>query len=274
MEKGHACTMCINPEDVVLDNLYDVVLVSTFVDDKKFHFIKKRYPDAIVILLASALGTNAATVLKKYGAKDYILKPFMMEQLLDKIEHYISYKLLEMQCKSYEKYLSHQFSDFDDDLTEDLELEFPLFVNTNNLKMIDAFVLEYIKNYHHSLYCISMKKESAIKELQSLSSDTFVYVTDFHTLNSSAKELFMQEIVQRKVLVANTTQEEISGFNILNLKNGENIFTHDSILQIEEYVKYIIRNFQDKFNDTELSRRLGISRKSVWEKRKRYAIAK
>ena len=33
-------------------------------------------------------------------------------------------------------------------------------------------------------------------------------------------------------------------------------------------------NFQDKYPDTELSRRLGISRKSLWEKRKKFGIEK
>ena len=33
-------------------------------------------------------------------------------------------------------------------------------------------------------------------------------------------------------------------------------------------------NFQDKFSDTKLSEKLGISRKSLWEKRKKFGIEK
>ena len=33
-------------------------------------------------------------------------------------------------------------------------------------------------------------------------------------------------------------------------------------------------HYQDKYPDTELSKKLGISRKSLWEKRKKYDIVK
>ena len=48
----------------------------------------------------------------------------------------------------------------------------------------------------------------------------------------------------------------------------------DSILTINDYVKMMVLNFQDKYPDTELSKRLGISRKSLWEKRKKFGIEK
>jgi len=48
----------------------------------------------------------------------------------------------------------------------------------------------------------------------------------------------------------------------------------DSILTINEYVKLMVSTFQDKYPDTELSKKLGISRKSLWEKRKKYGILK
>ncbi|EAI2944688.1 hypothetical protein IEC40_001809, partial [Campylobacter jejuni] len=46
------------------------------------------------------------------------------------------------------------------------------------------------------------------------------------------------------------------------------------ILTIDEYVKYVIINYQNIFPDTDLSKKLGISRKSLWEKRKKYEISK
>ena len=36
----------------------------------------------------------------------------------------------------------------------------------------------------------------------------------------------------------------------------------------------MVLSFQDKYPDTELSKRLGISRKSLWEKRKKFGIEK
>ncbi|MCW1548840.1 hypothetical protein OLS49_02640, partial [Campylobacter jejuni] len=48
----------------------------------------------------------------------------------------------------------------------------------------------------------------------------------------------------------------------------------NEILTIDEYVKYVIINYQNIFPDTDLSKKLGISRKSLWEKRKKYEISK
>ena len=46
------------------------------------------------------------------------------------------------------------------------------------------------------------------------------------------------------------------------------------ILTIDEYIQHIIVEFQSKYPDTELSKKLGMSRKSLWEKRKKYDLYK
>ena len=59
---------------------------------------------------------------------------------------------------------------------------------------------------------------------------------------------------------------------MIHLTNGNILgFSEQSI---EDYVKFIVLNYQHKFPDTELSKKLGISRKSLWEKRKKYDIFK
>jgi len=61
---------------------------------------------------------------------------------------------------------------------------------------------------------------------------------------------------------------------VLEIKSDDGVFEKGDILSIENYVKYIITKYQTKFPDTELSKKLGISRKSLWEKRKKYGISK
>ena len=45
-------------------------------------------------------------------------------------------------------------------------------------------------------------------------------------------------------------------------------------MTINDYVKLMVVSFQTKYPDTELSKKLGISRKSLWEKRKKFGIEK
>jgi transcriptional regulator of aromatic amino acid metabolism len=62
---------------------------------------------------------------------------------------------------------------------------------------------------------------------------------------------------------------------MITIKNDKRDISDDnSILSVEDYIKYIIKTYESKFPDTELSKRLGISRKSLWEKRKKYGISK
>ena len=64
------------------------------------------------------------------------------------------------------------------------------------------------------------------------------------------------------------------GHPVIEIKNENNVFDKGEILPIEDYVKFIVLNYQDKYPDTELSKKLGISRKSLWEKRKKYGLIK
>jgi DNA-binding NtrC family response regulator len=61
---------------------------------------------------------------------------------------------------------------------------------------------------------------------------------------------------------------------MIEIESESHLFDQGEILPIEEYVKYIMIHFQNRFPDTELSKKLGISRKSLWEKRKKYGIVK
>ncbi|MBK1993680.1 hypothetical protein FSE90_05375, partial [Campylobacter novaezeelandiae] len=71
-----------------------------------------------------------------------------------------------------------------------------------------------------------------------------------------------------------TALEKPMNFDYIDLKNDEKNINNNEILTIDEYVKYIILTYQNIFPDTDLSKKLGISRKSLWEKRKKYEISK
>jgi transcriptional regulator of acetoin/glycerol metabolism len=58
------------------------------------------------------------------------------------------------------------------------------------------------------------------------------------------------------------------------LVTSNTVTVNDSILTINDYVKMMVLKFQTKYPDTELSKKLGISRKSLWEKRKKFGIEK
>ena len=46
----------------------------------------------------------------------------------------------------------------------------------------------------------------------------------------------------------------------------------DQKLTIEDYTKAFIVRYQKQFNEQQLAEKLGITRKSLWEKRKKWGI--
>ena len=79
---------------------------------------------------------------------------------------------------------------------------------------------------------------------------------------------------KKKVAIQTSDFAQSAPFDELELSIRDKNFDIGEIVTIDEYIKYIIVNYQDKFPDTELSKKLGISRKSLWEKRKKYDVSK
>jgi transcriptional regulator of aromatic amino acid metabolism len=76
------------------------------------------------------------------------------------------------------------------------------------------------------------------------------------------------------VIFSSTESIEDAGIEMLELESDEGFVGGGEIYTIEDYVKNIVVSFQDKYPDVELSKKLGISRKSLWEKRKKHGIYK
>jgi hypothetical protein len=207
------------------------------------------------------------------GAKDYILKPFMIEELIRKIDHYQDYEKLKKRNEAYEKYLTHSFENTKHNQNLD-NVELPLFISSNFQKYADAFAFEYAQKENLSINFLSLSDSKALSELESLPQNSLIYIIDYQALKKGDKEQFCKLIEGKKAIVVSSDKIEDVDFPVIEIKSENNIFDKGEILPIEDYVKFIVLNYQDKYPDTELSKKLGISRKSLWEKRKKYDIIK
>ena len=86
----------------------------------------------------------------------------------------------------------------------------------------------------------------------------------------------MIKIIEDKNCIISTLEQE-NDFPFRKIEfNNENILLGgaSNIMTINDYVKMMVLSYQNKYPDTELSKKLGISRKSLWEKRKKLDIEK
>jgi len=272
-ELGHLCEMCTSTRDAIKSNNYDVVLLSTNINGQDFNPVIETFKKSIIILMVSYISNDTVSKPLSAGAKDYILKPFMIEELIRKINHYQDYEKLKKNNEAYEKYLSHTFSTVTTEYDYD-NLELPLLISSPYQKHADSFAFEYAKKKNMPLHFITLSDQKAIGEIESVSGNSIIYIIDLQTLKKGDRKALYSRIEGKKVIVSSTDKIEDEEFPVLEMKSENNIFDQGEILPIEDYVKFIVLNYQHKFPDTELSKKLGISRKSLWEKRKKYDIVK
>ena len=93
LDDGHNCDYVefVNLQSLTKD--YDVVLLSTSLDASICKSIIKKYAGtSIVLLLVSYISDETVTNPIKDGAKDYIMKPFLMDEL----ERFTTIKIVEL----------------------------------------------------------------------------------------------------------------------------------------------------------------------------------
>lgn len=85
----------------------------------------------------------------------------------------------------------------------------------------------------------------------------------------------LQNIIERAILISD--ENVISTSHLPEGLRSNTKFLGESLekkLTIEAYTKNFIMTYQDRYNENELAELLGITRKALWEKRKRWGIAK
>ncbi|WP_457744428.1 response regulator [Sulfurimonas sp.] len=272
-ELGHTCEMCTSTKDAISSNNYDVVLLSTNINGQDFNPVIDTFKHSIVILMVSYISNDTVSKPLSAGAKDYILKPFMIEELIRKIDHYQDYEKLKKRNEAYEQYLDYNFQSVNHN--QDINnVELPMFISSNFQKYSDAFAFEYAKKKDLAIHFITLNKAKAMNEINSLPQNAIAYIINYQTLKKGDKQKFCELIAGKKVIVSSSDKIEDVKYPVIEIKSESNVFDKGEILPIEDYVKFIVLNYQDKYPDTELSKKLGISRKSLWEKRKKYDIIK
>jgi len=269
-EEGNSCTHVSNIKEIDLTISYDVVLLSTNISSSDVHKIIVNFKNSIVILLVSYINDTTVTKPLKDGASDYIVKPFIMDELVRKIYHYDEFKRLKQNNINLENYIDFAFNNIKK--TEEIPSTLPFLIETKDQRVADKIVFDIAKKLHKTIKFISLEKQSKINPNEF--KDELLYIYDFHFAKKSAKELLLNSIENHDVVLCSLEDIEDIKYPKIIIESTNKLSMVDSILTINDYVKLMVVSFQSKYPDTELSRRLGISRKSLWEKRKKFGIEK
>jgi len=267
-EEGYHTTHHATISDIDYSIEYDTVLLSTNLLGN-YNKIIKHYKDSIIILLVTYVSEATVTRPIEAGAHDYILKPFLMDELIRKIKHYKEFNHYKKENQRLQNALDTIFCDTDDSLKMPKEL--PILIESNNNKLVDKLVVDIALSKKKKIVAISLK--NVLNYDFKSHKDKLLYLYDFHALKDISKKTVINNAKNMDIIIASNEVEQFN-FPKLTMMSDNQISHLDSILTVNDYVKQITLNFQSKYTDTELSKRLGISRKSLWEKRKKFGIEK
>ena len=249
----------------------DVYLLSTNMPGQDTTPLIKAFKNRIIILMVSYINNDTVSLPLKLGAKDYIVKPFMIEELLRKIEHYQEYQQLKKRTELYEEYMDNLLKDIEAERPE--KLSTPLIIETNYQRLVDKIVFQYARHENKLLTFVPLTEKKWKDKILSSPTRSLLYITEIHTLKKSEREQLLEMLKTYDFIICSTGELECE-FHTITLNTDSKLYDQNEILTIDDYVKFIVNAFQYKFPDTELSKKLGISRKSLWEKRKKYELFK
>ena len=250
----------------------DVYLLSTNLPGQNTAPLITQFKDKIIILMVSYINNDTVGEPLKLGAKDYIVKPFMIEELLRKIEHYQEYQDLKKHTRLYQEYMENLLQEIETDFDIDT-LSTPLVIQTNYQRLVDKVVFEYAHKNDKLLTFIPLGNKEWKEKLESAGTNSLLYITEIHTLKKADRDFLLDSLKGRDFILSTTTELECD-YDTITLNTDSKLYDQNEILTIDDYVKFIVNSFQYKLPDTELSKKLGISRKSLWEKRKKYGLFK
>ncbi|MCT7432143.1 DNA-binding response regulator [Aliarcobacter cryaerophilus] len=274
LDDGHNCDFV---ENVNLENLtkeYDIILLSTSISSSIVKGVIKKYgQNSIILLLVSYISDETVTNPVKDGAKDYIMKPFLMDELVRKIYHYKECRAIRRELKILKDYFEFTMSDID---IKDVlvPLSFPLLIETNFQSYADKLVFEIAKKVDLPIKFISLSSANWQKQIANQFERTIIYLTDYHTLKRNVKDQLIKQILDKKCVICSLESDDEFTHKKVVFNSKNKSLDHSQIMSINDYIKTIVINHQNRYPDTELSKRLGISRKSLWEKRKKLEIDK
>lgn len=271
---GFECEIVSSMSEALKSEDHEVVLLSTNIAGQDCYPIIEKYKESIVILMISYVSDDTVSKPLKAGAKDYILKPFMIDELVRKIEHYRAFQRLKKEAQFYRRYTEFSLAPYA--ITPSLKITPPFVLRASSQRQADAYALAYAKHKGLALELVVLG-EGLWRERcrRCLASAEMVYVIGLETLKKSERKEFLEGVGEGCVVASFISSEELEFDAVVELGEGaKRPEVGGEILSLDDYIKNTILHYESKYPDTELSKRLGMSRKSLWEKRKKYGISK
>jgi len=251
----------------------DIYLLSTTIPNQDPIKLIEKFKHKIILLMVTYINNDTVGRPLKKGAKDYLVKPFVIEELVRKIEHYYQFMKLQQENQFYRELLENIFKDIDIQV-DTKKLKVPFVIYTNHQRVADKIAIEVANNYNRTLKLINLEEDGWKKRIEKLHPEKIGYILGLDKLKKDDREKLYEILEDKKFIICSLDEEIETPFDSITVNNNNKMYDQNNILTINEYVQFVIKKFQYQYPDTELSKKLGISRKSLWEKRRKFGLFK
>lgn len=258
------------------NNKFDIILISYDVCDKNRSCpnLVKHFAGSIVIMMIRYINDDTVTKMFQAGIQDYIVKPLIIDELIRKIEHYKQFRRLQSEVVFYKNY----FEFIEGILNTPIPLTYnpPFVIRSNNQRSADIYAMRYARLKNIQFDFLSLKNLDW-RDVPNLGNNTenVVYLTGLEQIRKSDRNEILAKLNKQHIICSFVSQEEISFGSIVDISTPQNdLDFNGTIMSVRDYEKLVISKYGNIYSDIDLSKELGISRKSLWEKRKRYGITK
>ena len=251
----------------------DIYLLSTTIPGQNSHKLIEKFKNKIIILLVNYINNDTVVKPLEMGAKDYIVKPFIIEELVRKIEHYHEYKRLRRENVFYKELLEGMFNEVE--AKADIDgVNLPIAIYTNHQRVADKIAIDIANNHKTTPVFIDLQSENWKSKISALEESKIAYISRADKLKKDDREKLFEALDGKLFIISSLDSSVEMPYEKIILNSNNKLYDQNNILTINEYVQYIIKKFQYQYPDTELSKKLGISRKSLWEKRRKFELFK
>ncbi len=154
----------------------DIYLLSTTIPGQDPLKLIEKFKDKIIILMVNYINNDTVVKPLEMGAKDYIVKPFIIEELVRKIEHYYEYKRLRRKNQFYEELLQSMFNEIEASV-DTRNVKLPVAIYTNHQRVADKVAIDIANEYKKILRFINLQQDGWRDKVDSLEARNIAYIS-------------------------------------------------------------------------------------------------